>query len=306
MTAHRLPTRYSKWDGTQQIESVSADDVMSAIADQLMDDGDLMRALRQLFRDGIDLPDGERLPGWREMMQRVRQRRQEQLNRFDLGSIFDDITNRLREVIETEREGIEERLEAANQRVDAAQDAASRIGREESREAGESNDVGAHGRAPASAGAEAASDDATTSGGDEPDLEEERRLLQMLEGMADRKRDQLADLPTDPAGAIKALQQYDFMSPAARQKFADLLEMLQQQVLQQSFQGMREALGDMGPENVAEMRQMMSELNDMLEARPAARTRTSTTSCTGGGTSSGRTCKSIDDLMEHMASRCRP
>ena len=35
---------------------------------------------------------------------------------------------------------------------------------------------------------------------------------------------------SDPAGAIKALQEYDFMSPAARQKFQDLLDMLQQQL----------------------------------------------------------------------------
>jgi uncharacterized protein with von Willebrand factor type A (vWA) domain len=244
---------------------------MSAIADQLMDDGDLMRALRQLFRDGIDLPDGERLPGWREMMQRVRQRRQEQLNRFDLGSIFDDITNRLREVIETEREGIEERLEAANQRVDAAQDAASRIGREESREAGESNDVGAHGRAPASAGAEAASDDATTSGGDEPDLEEERRLLQMLEADGGPEAGSARELPADPAGAIKALQQYDFMSPAPGRSSPTCWRCSSSRSSSRRSRACAEAMGDMSPENIAEMRQMMSELNDMLEARPAAR-----------------------------------
>ena len=294
MTAYRLPTRYSKWDGTQQIDAISADDVMAAIADELMDDGDLMRALRQLFRQGIDLPDGERLPGWREMMQRVRQKRQEQLNRYDLGSIFEDITNRLREVIETEREGIEERLEAANRRVDAAQDAAETAGaRGEGRGArDEGDDVGPSGPDPANAGG--------ASNGEAPDLEEERRLLKMLEGMADRKRGQLAELPTDPGGAIKALQQYDFMSPAARQKFADLLGMLQQQVLQQSFQGMRQALGDMQPENIAEMRQMMSELNDMLEARARGEDPSFDHFMHRWGHFFGPEVKSLDDLMEHM------
>ena len=74
MTAHRH--RYSRWDGTQQISSISADDIMRSIADELVNDGDLMRALRQLFREGIEMADGERLPGWWEMLQRVRQQRQ--------------------------------------------------------------------------------------------------------------------------------------------------------------------------------------------------------------------------------------
>ena len=296
MPAYRLPTRYSKWDGTQQIDSISADDVMKAIADELMTDGDLMRALRQLFREGIDLPDGERLPGWWEMMQRVRQKKQEQLNRYDLGSIFEDITSRLREVIETEREGIEQRLEDANQRVDAAQDAAevAGAGSGEQGAGNEGDDVGAAGGRPAPAG------DGSFEADDAPDLDEERRLLKMLEGMADRKREQLAELPADPAGAIKALQQYDFMSPAARQKFADLLEMLQQQVLQQSFQGMRQALGDMQPENVAEMRQMMSELNDMLEARTRGEDPNFDHFMHRWGHFFGPEVKDLDDLMEHM------
>ena len=295
MAAYRLPTRYSKWDGTQQIDSISADDVMKAIADELMDDGDLMRALRQLFRDGIDMPDGERLPGWREMMQRVRQRRQEQLNRYDLGSIFEDITSRLREVIETEREGIEERLEAAHQRVDAAQDAAEESGEgvKGEEEEGKGDDLGPAGGRPDVEGDSIPADGA-------PDVEEERRLLKMLEQMAHRKRGQLAELPSEPAGAIKALQQYDFMSPAARQKFADLLEMLQQQVLQQTFQGMRQAMGDMSPENIAEMRQMMSELNDMLEARARGEDPNFDHFMHRWGHFFGPEVKNLDDLMEHM------
>ena len=50
-------------------------------------------------------------------MQRVRQQRQEQLNRYDLGSIFEDIRNRLQDIVETEREGIDDRVEEAEQRL---------------------------------------------------------------------------------------------------------------------------------------------------------------------------------------------
>ncbi|MFM9107606.1 MAG: vWA domain-containing protein [Chloroflexota bacterium] len=87
----------------------------------------------------------------------------------------------------------------------------------------------------------------------------------MLETLARRKLDQLDQLPADPAGAIRSLQQYDFMTPEARAQFDDLLKSLQQQMLQQAFQGMEQALSGMTPEDLADTRQMMRELNEMLE-----------------------------------------
>jgi uncharacterized protein with von Willebrand factor type A (vWA) domain len=265
MAVHR--TRYSRWDGTQQINALSADDIMRSIADELVNDGDLMRALRQLFREGIEMADGERLPGWWEMMQRVRQQRQEQLNKYDLGSIFEDIRNRLREVVETEREGIEQRLEDAQDRLNQAEQGAA---------------------------------DSTEPRDEEIDLEQERALTDMLRQMAARKQARLEELPSDPAGAIKALQQYDFMSPAARQKFQDLLNMLQQQVMQQTFQGMRQALGDMTPEDIEQTRQMMSELNDMIEAHNRGEPTNFEQFMHRWGHFFGPDVKSIEDLIERM------
>ncbi|MBA3415666.1 MAG: hypothetical protein H0U10_10620, partial [Chloroflexia bacterium] len=46
MVAYRFGAKYSRWDGTQQIDALTADDIMRAIADELVNDGDLMRALR--------------------------------------------------------------------------------------------------------------------------------------------------------------------------------------------------------------------------------------------------------------------
>jgi uncharacterized protein with von Willebrand factor type A (vWA) domain len=270
MGAYFSRTRYSRWDGSQQINALTADDVMRAIADELVDDGDLMRALRQLFREGIEMADGQRMPGWREMIQRVKQRRQEQLSRYDLGSIIEDIRNRLRDVVETERDGIEQRLEQAERRLSEAEQRA---------------EGGATSEAP-----------------DEPvDLEQERALSDMLKQMAARKQGQLADLPPDPAGAIRALQEYDFMSPAARQKFQDLLEMLQQQVMQQTFQGMQQALGDMTPEDIAQMRQMMSELNDMIEAHNRGEPTNFEQFMHRWGQYFGPDINSIEELIERMA-----
>src|SRR4051812_9628010 len=119
--SYRFGSRYSRWDGTQQIDELNADEVMRAISDELMRDGDLMRALRQLFREGFERPDGDRVPGWWEMMNRVRQQRQEQLNRYDLGSIFEDIKERLRDVIQSEREGIDRRVQDGRERLSQSQ-----------------------------------------------------------------------------------------------------------------------------------------------------------------------------------------
>ncbi|HQY30466.1 MAG TPA: VWA domain-containing protein, partial [Thermomicrobiales bacterium] len=121
MDAYQHNAHYSRWDGSQQISSLTADEIMRAIADELVDDGDLMRALRQLFREGLETADGERLPGWYDMLQKVRQAKQEQLNRFDMGSIIDDIRARIRDVVETERDGLEQRLEAAEATLAAAE-----------------------------------------------------------------------------------------------------------------------------------------------------------------------------------------
>ncbi len=117
MPIYRFGTRYSRWDGTQQISALDADDLMKAMSDQLMRDGDLLNALRRLFWEGIDRPDGDRMPGLRELMNRLRQRRQEQLNRYDLGSILDDIREKLQDVLDTERQGIERRLDEGRERL---------------------------------------------------------------------------------------------------------------------------------------------------------------------------------------------
>jgi uncharacterized protein with von Willebrand factor type A (vWA) domain len=280
-------TTYSRWDGTQQIDTITADDIMRSIADELVNDGDLMRALRQLFREGIEKADGERLPGWWEMLQRVRQQRQEQLSRYDLGSIFEDIRNRLREVVETEREGIEERLQDAEEKLRQAEQSTSAKQGQESQSSQQGGDAGESGPAD-------------ESGSDQIDLDQERALTDMLRQMAEKKQAQLEQLPSDPAGAIKELQQYDFMSPAARQKFQDLLDMLQQQVMNQTFQGMRQALGDMTPEDIAEMRQMMSELNDMIEANNRGEPTNFEQFMHRWGHYFGPDVKSLDDLIERM------
>ncbi|CAN5624887.1 VWA domain-containing protein [soil metagenome] len=236
-------TRYTRWDGTQLLDPLSADDLMGAMSDELMRDGDLMNALRRLFWEGVERPDGERMAGLRELMNRLRQERQSQLNRYDLGSVLDDIRERLQDVIDTERSGIQRRLDQTNEQ-NAAKSPDNAASQEDS-------------------GAVHPGDAAAEEGNDfDPEA-----LRSMLERMASRRNEELDNLPADPAGAIRGLQNYDFMDQDARQKFQELIASLQQQVMQQTFQGMQQALSEMTPEQVAETRQMMQELNEMLEAK---------------------------------------
>ena len=98
--------RYSRWDGTQTVGDVDADDVLDAISDDVLQDGDLWSALRRLFQHGARDPQGGQMPGLRDLMERLRRQRQERLNRFDLDSTMDDVRKRLEDVIKTEGEGI--------------------------------------------------------------------------------------------------------------------------------------------------------------------------------------------------------
>jgi uncharacterized protein with von Willebrand factor type A (vWA) domain len=108
--------RYSEWDGTQNIFEPDADALMEELQRKLMYDGDLAEALRMMQRNGLMDSQGRHLPSLRELLQRLRQRRQEHLDKYKLNSMLDDIRQRLDDIIRTERKGIQERLDAARQK----------------------------------------------------------------------------------------------------------------------------------------------------------------------------------------------
>ena len=103
--------RYSRWDGTQSVPDLSADDVLDDIADDVLGYGDLKTALQRLMNQGLTPPQGARTPGLRDLLEKLRQRRQERLQQHDLGSAVEDIARKLDEVVRTERTAIEERLQ---------------------------------------------------------------------------------------------------------------------------------------------------------------------------------------------------
>ncbi len=195
--------RYSRWDGTQHLDGVDADEVLDALSDDLMSYGDLNAALQRLYRWGA----GD-MPGLEQLLRQLRERRERELSRYDLDSTVESIREQLQDVIDTERTGIDRKVEQAPQ--------------------------------------------------------ERRRLMEKL---ARQRRNQLDRMPDDLGGRMKALRQYEFMDDEAREKFEGLLQQLQQQMLDQMFQGLKQSIQSMTREDLSLVREMVRDLNRMLEQR---------------------------------------
>ncbi len=106
MRHHATRFRYSRWDGTQALD-IAADDVLAAIADDLTEYGDLRWALRNLMSRGMQT-GGRRVQGLRDIMRKLRDRRRERLEQFDLSSVMRDIEQQLSRILETEQDTIDE------------------------------------------------------------------------------------------------------------------------------------------------------------------------------------------------------
>ena len=111
--------RYSRWDGSQQIFDLDADELMDRLSDELLKDGDLQQALRELLRNGMQNREGQQLTGLRDLMEQLKNRRRQQLQQHNMDSVVDDLKERLEEILQTERDGIDRRL--ADAREQAAQ-----------------------------------------------------------------------------------------------------------------------------------------------------------------------------------------
>ena len=212
--------KYSQWDGSQQIFELDADKLMDLLSEDLLNQGDIMQALRDLMRKGMQDQDGRQMPGLRDLMERLKNQRRQQLQQHNMDSVVDDLKERLEDIIRTEREGIQRRLDEATEQVEAN-----------------------HGE----------------------DRTQQEGLLDLLEKRANRNREKLDNLPEGVAGQLKDLMEYDFMDPAAQQKFQELLDMLKSQMAQNMGQQMADQIKGMSEQDMASMREMMRQLNQMIK-----------------------------------------
>ncbi len=106
-TRFTLLNRYSNWDGSQNA-ALNADDILSALSEDLMEFGDLQQAMRYLMQRGMDTADGNYIKGLRDLLRQLKAERQQRLERFDMGGVMEDIKRQLEEILGMERDTINE------------------------------------------------------------------------------------------------------------------------------------------------------------------------------------------------------
>jgi uncharacterized protein with von Willebrand factor type A (vWA) domain len=100
--------RYSRWDGTQRLDALEADELLGAMSDELLAGGDLEDALARLSRWGMP----GRMEGMKDLLERLRTAKQKRAERHDLSNVFDELKEKLEEVKHLERSGLERRRDA--------------------------------------------------------------------------------------------------------------------------------------------------------------------------------------------------
>ena len=231
---------YSSWDGTQSVPDLDADALFQAMGDELIEHGDPNAALRRILHGGLEV-DGERLQGLREMLERLRQQRQEMLEQHDLGGVYDEIRDALGEVMETERGSL----------------------------------------------------DGLEEVGDDVVAESTRRRREQLDLIGHENL----------AGQVSGLTDYDFTSTEAAERFEELLEELRRQLMQQAVDQMAGAMQDLSPEDLARMKDMLAELNQMLEQRRAGEVPDFDGFMERYGDFFPENPQTLDELLEVMARR---
>ncbi len=77
---------------------------------------------------------------------------------------------------------------------------------------------------------------------------------------------ELDTLPRDTARAVQELKPYSWRSPEAKATYDQIDDLLRREVLDSQFKGMKDALEGATPQDVQAVKDMMSDLNRMLEA----------------------------------------
>jgi uncharacterized protein with von Willebrand factor type A (vWA) domain len=209
--------RFRAWDGSQDVPDLTADEIVDALADDLLEHGDLAEALRDLMDRGVRSDDPSRgdMRGLRDLLDRLRERRREALGEGALADPLADVRRTLDEIVAQERAGVQRRLDETE-------------------------------------GSSAASDP---------------ELGRMLRGIAGKRLDSLDALPPDVGGRVRALQDYDFLDGDARHRFEELVDQLRRSMLDRLGAGLADAVKSMKPEDLQPQREMVQDLNRLLEQR---------------------------------------
>jgi uncharacterized protein with von Willebrand factor type A (vWA) domain len=103
--------RYFEWT-TESGGQLSGDQLMDALSDYLTEDGDIARAMQMLMQRGMSSGE-QKMQGLRDMLEQLRKRKQQQLDKYDLNSLLNDIRQTLDQLLQQERQAVEEQLQEA-------------------------------------------------------------------------------------------------------------------------------------------------------------------------------------------------
>ena len=95
---------------------------------------------------------------------------------------------------------------------------------------------------------------------------ERRELFPDPDDRARLAEAELDALPNDTARAVRELAEYQWRSPEAQEAYQKIQDLLRSEMLDSQFAGMKNAMQNASPEDFQRVREMMSDLNDMLDA----------------------------------------
>ncbi len=125
----------------------------------------------------------------------------------------------------------------------------------------------------------------------------------MAETTATTKAMELDMMPPDLAGQVRTLDNYEFESAEAAEKFAELMDQLKQQLAQSYFDQMAGAMSNVSPEDMQAMKDMLADLNQMLADRDAGNEPDFDGFMEKHGDFFPENPETLDELLELMAQR---
>ncbi len=245
---------YSRWDGSQRGFDLNADLLFDQLTDELLYHGDVNAALRRMMQEGMRGPDGERMQGLRELLDKLREERQSRLDQHDLGGVYDEISRQLDDIVDEERHAIENAKRAAEisgdeRRAQTARDSADE---RNMRLDLMPNDLAGKVRELSSYQFESA--------------EAQQRFEQMMDRLREQLMQQMVDQMSD------GMQN---MSPADMQRMKDMLASLNEMLERRErgedpgFDQFMEQFGDFFPENPETLEELLEQMARRMAAMQA-------------------------------------
>jgi uncharacterized protein with von Willebrand factor type A (vWA) domain len=135
-------------------------------------------------------------------------------------------------------------------------------------------------------------------------IERERTTLSFEPGDDARMRETFLDaLPPDVPGKLKELTDYRFVDARAQQKFDALMDRLREEVMGAHFRNVAQGMRNLSGEELARFRDMLAELNDMIERRDRGEPYDFDGFMDRYGDFFPERPRTLDELLEQMARR---